>query len=140
MNDYFDLCIKQAQLASDSGDVPIGAVIVKDSQVISYSHNTREHEHDIIGHAEINAIRNAEKILGRWNLSDCDLYVTLEPCSMCKEIIQQARIAHVFYLVSKLDYKKEYNKTSYVILSNNETQKNEQMYKRMLSQFFQAKR
>ena len=140
MKDYFDLCIKEAKIAYDYGDVPIGAVVVQDGKIISYSHNTRETEHKIIGHAEINAILEAENLLKRWNLADCDLYVTLEPCSMCKSVIQQARIANVFYMITKYDYKKEYNKTNFVCLNDKIVRKNAQMYEKMLSDFFKSKR
>ena len=73
-------------------------------------------------------------------MADCDLYVTLEPCSMCKAVIQQARIANVYYLLNKLDYKKEYDKTDYVCLNDKNNSKNVQMYTKMLSDFFKTKR
>ena len=140
MDQYFEICIEEAQKAYEQGDVPIGAVVVQNDKIISYAHNIREKEHKITGHAEIEAILEAEKCLKRWNLSDCDLYVTLEPCSMCKMVIQQARIANVYYLLDKLDYKKEYNKTKYVSLCDKNANKNVQMYSNMLSDFFKSKR
>ena len=136
MDQYFDVCIQEAQKAYEQGDVPIGAIVVHDGEIISYAHNIRE----ITGHAEIEAILEAEKRLKRWNLADCDLYVTLEPCSMCKSVIQQARIANVYYLLDKLDYKKEYDKTQYVSSSDKNSSKNVQMYSKMLSNFFKTKR
>ena len=140
MDQYFEICIEEAQKAYEQGDVPIGAVVVLDGKIISYAHNIREKEHKITGHAEIEAILEAAKSLKRWNLADCDLYVTLEPCSMCKMVIQQARIANVYYLLNKLDYKKEYDKTKYVSLSDKSDSKNVQLYSGMLSDFFKTKR
>ena len=140
MDQYFDVCIQEAQKAYEQGDVPIGAIVVHDGEIISYAHNIREKDHKITGHAEIEAILEAEKRLKRWNLADCDLYVTLEPCSMCKSVIQQARIANVYYLLDKLDYKKEYDKTQYVSSSDKNSSKNVQMYSKMLSNFFKTKR
>ena len=90
MEEYMNICIEQAKIAAENGDVPIGAVIVQDGHVLCSGYNTREKEHNVLGHAEINVILKASKELKRWNLSDCDLYVTLKPCSMCNIIIQQA--------------------------------------------------
>ncbi len=137
MDHYFDLCLKEARIAYENGDVPVGAVVVCDGKVISYAHNTRQIDHNIIAHAEINAILLAEKVLNRWNLTDCDLYVCLEPCSMCYEVIKQARIRNVYYLLSKLEYKKEYNKTNFQLINEN---KRVQMYSKMISDFFLLKR
>ena len=140
MHNFFDECIKEAQFAFDEGEVPIGAVIVKDGKIIAKSRNTRENMKNIMGHAEINVILDASRLLERWNLSDCDLYVTLEPCSMCKEVIKQSRIANVYYLSTKLDYKKEYNKTQFVFFNGDNAKEYEQMYVELLSSFFKAKR
>ena len=81
------------------------------------------------------AIRKAEKKLKDWRLFDCDLYVTLKPCSMCETIIKQARIKNVYYLLEKLNSKKEYNKTNFIKISENE-----QMYHNILQDFFKKKR
>ena len=82
-------------------------------------------------------IKEASKILERWNLSDCELYVTLKPCSMCSEIIKQSRILKVYYLLDKLDYKKEFSKSKFLKF---ESKENEQMYSKILSDFFKDKR
>ncbi len=132
-----ELCINEAYKAYQQDDVPIGAVLVQNGQILSYAHNNREKEKDILGHAEILAIQKGAKKLNRWNLSDCDLYVTLEPCSMCKEVIKQSRIASVFYLTEKNSWKKEYNKTQFVPLND---KNNKQRYEKMISEFFQTKR
>ncbi|HZK29346.1 MAG TPA: tRNA adenosine(34) deaminase TadA [Clostridia bacterium] len=86
-----------AQKAASYGEVPIGAVIVRDGQIIAKGRNTRENRQDATGHAEIAAIRQACRALGSWRLCDCDLYVTLEPCLMCAGAIVQARIRHLYF-------------------------------------------
>ena len=91
------LALKEAQKAADENEVPIGCVIVKNNKVISRGHNRREKKNDVTSHAEIEAIRKAEKALGDWQLVDCELYVTIEPCLMCIGAIAQSRIKNVFY-------------------------------------------
>lgn len=137
MDEYFDMCIVEAKKCLTNGDVPIGAILVQNGEIIARSHNTRELNNNILGHAEINAIIEASTRLKRWNLSDCDLYVTLEPCSMCRSIIKQSRISNVYYLLAKSDLKKEYNKT---IFTKIESTNSEQMCVKMLSDFFKSKR
>lgn len=84
--------------AKKSGrDVPVGAVVVKNGDVIATAHNERELDNDVTSHAEILAIRKAEQVLGNWRLDDCDLYVTLEPCPMCGWAILQSRIKNVYF-------------------------------------------
>ena len=133
---YIDETIEEAKKSLLTEDVPIGALIVLNDEIISYGYNTREKDHSILGHAEINAIEQATKKLKRWNLSDCELYVSLEPCSMCKEIIKQTRLKKVYYLLSKPDSKKEYDKTQFIKLESN----SKQMYANILSDFFKKKR
>ena len=84
--------------AKKSGrDVPVGAVVVKNGNVIATAHNERELDNDVTSHAEILAIRKAEQVLGNWRLDDCNLYVTLEPCPMCGWAILQSRIKNVYF-------------------------------------------
>ena len=133
---YIDKTIEEAKKSLLSEDVPIGALIVLNDEIISYGYNTREKDYSVLGHAEINAIEQATRKLKRWNLSDCELYVSLEPCSMCKEIIKQTRLKKVYYLLSKPDSKKEYDKTQFIKLESN----SEQTYANILSDFFEKKR
>ena len=79
------------------GEIPIGAVIVKDGEVIVSTCNRKEVEKDVTSHAEILALRKAADILGRWRLNDCEMYVTLEPCPMCAWAILQARLKRVYF-------------------------------------------
>ena len=80
MNKYIDELIDLANKAEQIGDIPIGAIVVKDDKIIGEGFNNRIITNDPTGHAEVNAIKNACNKLGDWRLSDCDLYVTLEPC------------------------------------------------------------
>lgn len=89
--------LKEASEAFDLGEVPVGAVIVRDGTIIGRGHNTREKEQNPMGHAELNAIREASRELGTWRLNDCILYVTLEPCPMCTGAILNSRIKTVVY-------------------------------------------
>lgn len=89
--------LAEARLAFDAGEIPVGAVIVKDGEIIGRGHNTREAELDIAGHAEIAAMKDAAKTLGKWDLSGCSIYVTLEPCPMCMGAIMQSRLRTIVY-------------------------------------------
>jgi tRNA(Arg) A34 adenosine deaminase TadA len=89
-----------ARAAADAGEVPIGAVIVKDGQVIGEAHNSPRTDHDPTAHAEILAIRRAAQALGDERLTGCELWVTLEPCAMCAGAIAHARIQRLYYAAS----------------------------------------
>ena len=89
--------LAEARLAAEHGDVPIGAAIVRDGAIVARAGNRREVDADPTGHAELIAIREAARALGRWRLSDCALYVTVEPCAMCAGAAVLARIALVVF-------------------------------------------
>ena len=89
--------LEEARRAAEHGDVPIGAAIVRDGAVVARARNRREVDADPTAHAEILAIREAARVLGRWRLSDCALYVTVEPCAMCAGAAILARIALVVF-------------------------------------------
>ena len=91
------LALAQARAAAEHGDVPIGAVVVRDGVVIAARHNERELTGDPTAHAEVLAIRDAAALVGHWRLLDCTLYVTLEPCVMCAGALVNARIGRVVY-------------------------------------------
>lgn len=99
MNDsyYMSLAIEQAQKAAALGEVPVGAVIVKDGAVIASGYNRRETDKNALSHAEHTAIDTACRVLGGWRLPGCTLYVTLEPCLMCAGAILNARIERVVF-------------------------------------------
>ncbi|CAH1222213.1 tRNA-specific adenosine deaminase [Paenibacillus plantiphilus] len=94
---WMHAAMEEALKAQQIGEVPIGAVIVKDGEIIGRGHNLRETTHDPTAHAEMIAIREASIKLGAWRLLDCTLYVTLEPCPMCAGAIVQSRLRKVVY-------------------------------------------
>jgi len=94
---FMALALDQAQLAWDRGEVPVGAVVVKDGEVIATGFNQPISGHDPTAHAEIVALRAAADKLGNYRLPGCELYVTLEPCIMCSGAMMHARLARVIY-------------------------------------------
>ena len=93
-----ELMLKAIEIAKNSdSDIPIGAVIVKDGEIISFAHNQREKDNIATYHAEILAIQRANEKLKNWRLNNCEMYVTLEPCPMCASAIIQARISKVYF-------------------------------------------
>ena len=91
------LALEEARKALGEGEIPVGAVVVKDGVVLARARNTRETLSDPAGHAEINALRAAARKLGTWRLSGCTIYVTLEPCCMCAGAIVQSRLDRVVF-------------------------------------------
>lgn len=96
-NEYMKRAIALAMESEKEGEVPVGAVIVKNGEIIAEGRNKRETAKNALHHAEIEAINNACKKLGGWRLFDCDLYVTLEPCPMCAGAIINSRIKTVYF-------------------------------------------
>ena len=94
---YMEEALKQAKIAFELDEVPVGAIIVKDDKIIAKAYNFREHSNLATDHAEIRAINIAEKLLNTWRLEGCDLYVTLEPCPLCAGACIQSRIRKVYY-------------------------------------------
>ena len=91
------LALEQARRAGEKGEVPVGAVVVQAKQIVGNGYNRRVELQSAIAHAEILAIENASQVLRRWRLTECDLYVTLEPCVMCAGAILQARLRRVIF-------------------------------------------
>ena len=134
MNEKFMLeALNQAKKAYKKSEVPIGAVIVKNNLIIAKSYNKIEKKQDSTNHAEINVIKSASKKLKNWRLIDCDLYVTLEPCEMCKGAIKNSRIKNVYFLISKKE--ENIQKTTNKILNGYKTE-----YLNLLQSFFKEKR
>jgi tRNA(adenine34) deaminase len=94
---YMQLALDQARLAWAVGEVPVGAVVVRDGEVIATGYNQPIGRHDPTAHAEIMALRAAAEKLGNYRLPGCELYVTLEPCAMCSGAMMHARLARVVY-------------------------------------------
>ena len=136
MNIYIDTIIDEAIKASKKKEVPIGAIIVKDNKIIAKAHNSRIKTNDVTSHAEINVIRKAARRLNDWRLSDCDLYVTLEPCNMCMEVIKESRIRNVYYLLTREKSKKTFYKTNVRVIEENSNEEQINNYRDILSNFF----
>ena len=102
-NEYMKQALKEAKKAYKKLEVPVGAVIVKDGEIIARAYNQKETKYDTTKHAEILAIQKASKKLGAWRLLDCEMYVTLEPCPMCAGAIINSRIKKLY--IGAMDYK-----------------------------------
>ncbi len=94
---FMTRAIELAKIAATQGEVPVGAVVVKDGEIIGEGYNMREQKKNALSHAETEAINNACKTLGDWRLDGCTIYVTLEPCPMCTGAIINARIKEVVF-------------------------------------------
>ena len=132
MNEYIKEIIKEAEISANNKDIPIGAIVVKDGNIIGRGHNERLNTPDVTNHAEIMAIREAEKYINDWRLDGCDLYVTLYPCDMCIEVAKASRVDNIYYLLDR-DNKNKYDSTE--ILSINDDVSRE-TYREKLSTFF----
>lgn len=97
---FMELALEQARRAGAAGEVPVGALVARGGKVVAAAHNSPRKLHDPTAHAEILAIREAARTLGRDRLADCDLWVTLEPCTMCAGAIVHARIGRLYYAAS----------------------------------------
>lgn len=143
---FLDLAFKYAEKAYKNNEVPIGAVIVKNNEVIGYGYNQKEKKNSVLEHAEIMAIRKASKRINNWRLDDCDIYVTLDPCPMCASAIKQSRIKNIYSALSNLDkenekvvvdiLKKDKTNPEVNLISNIEPDKS----KNILNSFFNIKR
>ena len=103
-NKFMKIALEEAHRAIDEGEMPVGAVVVKNGEVIATGHNVRNKEHDPTLHAEIVAIRKACDLLSDWRLTDCDIYVTLEPCVMCAGAIINSRMNSVYFGAYDAEY------------------------------------
>ena len=136
---FMDIAIEEAIKGAKKDEVPIGAVIIKEGKIYAKGYNNRIKSHLVTGHAEAIVINKACKKSKYWKLNDCELYVTLKPCKMCMEIIREAGIKKVYYLLDPLKekenrYKDEVNyiKTADKIY--------EKKYEEILQKFFENKR
>ena len=94
---FMNLALEEARKAFQKAEVPVGALIVKEDQILSRAHNLKEQNNNLLGHAELLAIKKASEKLNSWRLESCKLYVSLEPCLMCIGAIVQARISQLIY-------------------------------------------
>lgn len=131
---YFKILLKLTEKAYKKNEVPIAALIVYNNKVISKAYNKRHNQNDVLGHAEILAIKKASKKLKSWHLTGCDLYVTMEPCSMCKSVINEAKIDNVYYFLKNNKIKQFKTKYKYVDIKDN------YIFKEKIQSFFKNKR
>ena len=101
MEKYIQLLYKLARKAARNGDVPVSAIILKNDKIIATGYNNRQKKSVVLGHAEVNAIIKAERILWDFRLNDCILLTTLKPCKMCQSIIEAARIKEIYYILDQ---------------------------------------
>ncbi len=132
MKEYILEILKEADLSYKNNDIPIGAIIVKNGEIIGRGHNSRIDIPDVTNHAEIMAIRDAEKYLNDWRLNDCDLYVTLYPCDMCLEVAKASRVDNIYYLLDR-DNKNKFDSTN---INRVDDDVSRETYKKKLSTFF----
>ena len=95
--EFMEEALRLAEEAAAAGEVPVGCVVVRGDEIVGRGRNRREEKQSTLSHAELEAIRAANRTLGSWRLEDCALYVTLEPCPMCAGAILNARIPRVYY-------------------------------------------
>ena len=139
-NDYMRQVIEFAQTI-DSSEVPVAAFVVRDNQIIARALNTREKCQDVFGHAEINAIKIAQQKLNSWNLADCQIYISLEPCVMCAGAIAQSHINEIYF--AAYDYKFGACGSKFMVFPNSTKIQGgilESEAKQLLEDFFKDKR
>ena len=140
MEQYIDELIKLSYKSLKKDEVPVAAIIVHNDKIIAKAHNTRKHSNKTIDHAEIKVITKANQKLKNWRLNKCTLYVTIEPCEMCKNVIKESRIDKVFYLVPRLKSKKIYNKTNFFQIEEKSNENSIDKYKKIIEKFWENKR
>ena len=133
---YMNLAIKQAKKASKKGEIPVGAIIVKNNKIIAKAYNKKEIKKNAIKHAEILVISQACKKLKNWRLENCTIYVTMEPCMMCCGAIEQSRIKKIVYGVKNKYYGYTSNLKNIKIIS----QVCEKECKNIIQSFFKKRR
>lgn len=138
MESFMNMALKEAELACFEGNVPVGAIIVKDNMILVSAHNTKNTSKIAVNHAEILCIIEACKRLNSWYLNDCEMYVTLKPCDMCMAAIAEARIKKVYYLIDS-NYGTNLSKNRDNIVLN-KVNYSDNGYMNMLSDFFKDKR
>ena len=126
---YYEEIIRLAKKAYKRGEVPVGAIVVKDGKILAKAYNMVEKDRNATLHAEILVIKKASKKLKNWRLNGCEMYVTLEPCDMCAGAIKLSRISKVYYMVKKNDNNN--SSQEYIHLSQYSDE-----FKKMIQDFF----
>ena len=136
--EYLEKIYELAKKSYDNDEIPVGAIIVRNGEIIASGVNSREKNKSVIGHAEISAIEAACKVVGDWRLDDCVMYVTLLPCMMCAGAIIESRIKKVYYLCDRTNVCFESKKYINVEKINDKTL--EKKCLNLLQLFFENKR
>ena len=100
-NKYMYKAYQEALKAYKIREIPVGCVIVKNEKIVAKAHNNRQKKYNVLGHAEINAIRKAERKIKDWRLDGLEMYVTLKPCKLCQSVIKESRISKIVYLLDQ---------------------------------------
>ena len=127
-----------AKKSYDIDEIPVGAIIVKNGEIISEGINSREKMNSVVGHAEINAIEEACKVIGDWRLDECEMYVTLLPCMMCSGAILESRIKKIYYLCNRTNVC--FKTANYINVEKIVNDEYEEKYLNLLKLFFENKR
>lgn len=130
--EYYDILYKLALKAYKKNEMPVSAILVKNNKIIAKAYNRKNISNNPLYHAEILCLQKGYKKLKRWNLNDCSLYVSLEPCDMCKILIEESRIDQVYFLLNKGKNNNKYTKTKYEQMYVNEGEK----FKKLIDKFF----
>jgi len=136
--EYLSKIYDLAKRAYDIDEIPVGAIIVRNNEIIGVGINSRESNKSVIGHAEINAIEAACKVVGDWRLDDCVMYVTLLPCMMCSGAILESRIKKVYYLCNRTNVC--YDMLKYIDVEKINDVEMEEKCLKLLQLFFENKR
>ena len=136
--EYLNKIYNLAKESYDNDEIPVGAIIVRNNEIIATGVNSRENRKSVIGHAEINAIENACKVIGDWRLDDCIMYVTLLPCMMCSGAILESRIKKVYYLCNRTNVC--FKAHRYINVEKIDDVLLEEKYLNLLQLFFENKR
>ena len=134
VKEIYDLAIE----SYEKDEIPVGAIVVKNDEIIGFGINNREKDDSVIGHAEINAIEMACKNVGDWRLDGCCMYVTLLPCMMCSGAILESRIKKVYYLCDRTNVC--FKTSDFVNVIKICSEEYEKKYLKMLQLFFENKR
>ena len=138
MKKFVNKIIELAKIAFDNDDIPVGAIVVLNNEIVGYGYNTRNTDRSVIGHAEISAIEMACKKIGDWRLENCEMYITLSPCMMCTGAIIESRIKKVYYLCDKTNVC--FNSKKYVKFIRIDDYESRDEYLKLLHSFFENKR
>lgn len=133
MNNYKNILKRLNQKAIENGDIPVSAIIIHNNKIIAKAYNQKYKNNNPFDHAEILAIKKASKKIKTPNLSECEMYVSLYPCSMCREVIKESKIKKVYYYTE--NNKSINNKIQYIKINDNDL-----FFSKELSSFFDNKR